>query len=212
MPNIAIQLNRFLGDCVSERALLSELLDSDGGADMVDILDTWQIPSSPNLDLTLGTVYAASSTSANSRGRDKDSASSGLIGLQSPPERGDMVFWPGNSLENAATGAARTDLQLQFFRGRVEAVYAAPAVSVSASAATSLTTAVSGNISSSNSYTCVVTVDPEGTTREFSILSLRTLHATAPVDFHEEAKAAGKRRERGGAGDEGRDERGGVRD
>ena len=58
LPNIAIQLNRFLGDCVGERALMGELLDSDGPGEMVEVLDTWQIPSSPHLDLTLGTEYS----------------------------------------------------------------------------------------------------------------------------------------------------------
>ena len=99
LPNIAIQLNRFLGDCVGERALLGELLDSDGPGEMVEVLDTWQIPSSPHLDLTLGTEYSPPVLGQQQQQQQHQLSgyADGLAALADLPERGDLVYWSDSS-------------------------------------------------------------------------------------------------------------------
>jgi hypothetical protein len=56
---IAIQINKYLGFSLPERALVPELLAADDASEMRDILNSWQVPSG-SVDLSLGSTTSLS--------------------------------------------------------------------------------------------------------------------------------------------------------
>lgn len=54
LRSFSIQLDRYLGQCLQERSLISEFLTSESSHELKDILSCWQIPISQDFDLSLG--------------------------------------------------------------------------------------------------------------------------------------------------------------
>lgn len=111
LPNIAILLGRYLGHAVSERHLISELLDCGNEAEMVETLNIWQIPTPLSIDLTIGAkvVVGASSSTAGKEGIVlSDDRQGTFIRVTQQPVKGDVVYWTTSeqSLNSSISGSA----------------------------------------------------------------------------------------------------------
>ena len=171
LPNIAIQIDRYLDGAVAERALIVELINCESGPlDMIDILDTWQIPSS-NLDLSLGThasfhgMTRYSVPDSGKRGGGGAARGGGVLAsTETELSRGNVVFFeqPLVSDFGEATTAAQPQQQ---------PVAASAGVGMGRARGAAL---IRGQVEAvlDNGSRCVVAVTPERETRIFKVEEL----------------------------------------
>jgi len=105
-----LQIDKYLGNSLSERALLVEFLTCESPSEIVESLTEWRIPIS-HFDLTLGTAVNVALARPNSK-----PISDGVIKIKHPSidelHKGDVVFFSGSPGFHFETK----------FKGKVEAV------------------------------------------------------------------------------------------
>lgn len=160
-----------------------DLLDSEASAEMLEVLDSWQVPSARSLDLTLGTVYDGGSGSSSSSGSSEHDG--GLVPLTQLPAVRDLVYWSYRVDEDFDSASFDPSLR---FRGRIVAVLG----------------------SDLHLAQFVVSTNPEGLTQQFFASELRVERAIEEPVMQFMSGSGGSivrstERDRGGGGRDGAD-------